>query len=217
MIVIDGLDECDDEEPASAILPVVGQLVSQIPKVKFFITSHPEPHIREGFRLPGLAEVTHEFSLHEVDPNQVDNDIQLFLRHRFSELKDRRRGLDDWPTTEQLDLLRERTAGHFAHAAAAIKFIDSQNSNPRKRLDLLLQSPESSVHETKTRFKTNTTLDSLYMAILQEAFGDDDPEDDLDVRYVLQVNSSGKWLLWLPPHCGYDFHRHWWSSRFLAL
>ena len=34
-IVIDALDECKDEEPASAILSVLGQFISQIPKVKF--------------------------------------------------------------------------------------------------------------------------------------------------------------------------------------
>ena len=35
VIVIDALDECEDEEPASAILSVLGRLVSEIPKVKF--------------------------------------------------------------------------------------------------------------------------------------------------------------------------------------
>ena len=67
----------------------------------------------------------------------------------------------------------------------SIKSIDKQSSNSRKRPDLLLRSPESSVHETKFRLKANTTLDSLYTQILQEAFGDDDPEDDLNVRLVL--------------------------------
>jgi hypothetical protein len=36
VIVIDALDECRDDEPASAILSVLGQFVSKIPKVKFF-------------------------------------------------------------------------------------------------------------------------------------------------------------------------------------
>ena len=44
-IVIDALDECKDEEPASAILSVLGQFISQIPKVKFFLTGRPEPRI----------------------------------------------------------------------------------------------------------------------------------------------------------------------------
>ena len=38
VIVIDALDECKDEEPASAILSILGQFVSEILRVKFFIT-----------------------------------------------------------------------------------------------------------------------------------------------------------------------------------
>ena len=52
VIVIDALDECEDEESASAILSVLGRLVSDIPKVKFFLTGRPEPRISVGFRLP---------------------------------------------------------------------------------------------------------------------------------------------------------------------
>ena len=185
VIIIDALDECKDEEPASAILSVLGQFVSKIPKVKFFVTGRPEPRIREGFRLPLLAKVTDVFVLHEVESNQVNNDIRLFFQHQLSELKVRRRGLDGWPTEVQLDLLCERAGGLFVYAVATIKFIDKQSSNPRKRLDLLLQSPENTVHEGKIKFKGNATLDSLYISIIHEAFGDDDPEDDPKIRSVL--------------------------------
>ena len=68
---------------------------------------------------------------------------------------------------------------------ATVKFIDRQNSNPRKRLDLLLQSPKDSTYEGKTKLKPNATLDSLYMTIFQQAFGNDDPEDDYKIRSVL--------------------------------
>ncbi|KAF9644124.1 hypothetical protein BDM02DRAFT_1069459 [Thelephora ganbajun] len=185
VIVIDALDECKDEEPASAILSVLGQFVSQIPKVKFFVTGRPEPRIREGFRLPLLAEATDVFILHEVEPSRVNTDILLFFGHNFSELKARRRGLGDWPSSEQLDLLCERAAGLFVYAVAIIKFIDHKNNNPKGQLERILQLPTSSVHEGKTRFRPNTTLDSLYMSIIQQAFDDDDSEDDHKTRSVL--------------------------------
>jgi hypothetical protein len=52
---------------------------------------------------------------------------------------------------------------------------------------------ESSVHEGKTEFRPNLTLDLLYMSILEEAFGKDDPEDDAKSRsfigaVVLAIN-----------------------------
>jgi len=185
VIVIDALDECKDESPASAILSVLGQFVSQIPKVKFFLTGRPEPRIQEGFRLPLLVKATDVFVLHSVEPSFVNNDIRLFLKQSFLELTRRRRGLDGWPTKEQLDRLCERAAGLFVYVVATVKFVDCGPGNPKKQLDRLLQSPGSSAREGKTKFRTDMTLDLLYMSILQEAFGGNDPEDDPMVRSVL--------------------------------
>ena len=178
VIVIDALDECEDEESASAILSVLGRLVSEIPKVKFFLTGLPESRISEGFRLPLLVEMTDTFILHEVEPNQVDNDIRLFFKTSFSELAGRRRGLDNWPTEEQLDQLCRRAEGLFVYAAATVKFIDNNKRDPKKQLDLLLQSQKIGGHEGRA-------LDSLYTSILREAFGDDKPGDDAKTRSVL--------------------------------
>ena len=185
VIAIDALDECKDEEPASAILSVLGQFVSKIPRVKIFVTGRPEPRIREGFRLPLLEKATDIFILHEVEPSRVNRDIRLFFKHRFAELAGRRRGLDGWPTEEQLDLVCERAAGLFVYAMATVRFIDHKNNSPRKQLDRLMDSPESSGFEGKTRFTATATLDSLYTSILQEAFGDGYPEDDPKVRSIL--------------------------------
>jgi len=187
VIIIDALDECKDEEPASAILRVFGQFVSQIPEVKFFLTGRPEPRIREGFRLPLLEKAADILILHEVEAGIVDNDIRRFLKHSFLEIANRRSELelDGWPTEEQLSLLCERAGRLFIYAVATVKFIDNPRDNPRKRLDFLLQSPESSAHEGKAKLKTDTTLDSLYLAILQEAFGDDDPRTDPRIRSIL--------------------------------
>ena len=185
VIVIDALDECKDEEPASAILSVLGQFVSQIPNVKFFLTGRPEPRVLEGFRLPLLAPLTDVFVLHEVESSRINRDIRLFFKLRFSELATRRRGLDNWPSKEQLDLLCRRAGGLFVYAVAGVRFIDHRNSNPRKQLDRLLQTPDSSAFEGKTKFSADKTLDSLYMSILRQAFGDDDPEDDPKIRSIL--------------------------------
>ena len=184
IIVIDALDECKDDEPTSAILSVLGKFVAKLPRVKFFVTGRPDPRIREGFRLPLLAKVTDVFVLHEVKSGQVTSDIRLFYKHNCSEVKSRRHGLDHWPTEQQLDILCERAAGLFVYAMATVRFIDQKNRNPEKQLDWLIKSRESGP-EGKTKLRANTTLDSLYVSILHEAFGDDDPEDDPKVRSVL--------------------------------
>ena len=184
VIVIDALDECKDEKPDSAILSVLGQFVSQIPKVKFFLTGRPEPRIREGFRLYLPADTTDVFVLHNVEPNLVSNDIQLFFKQSFLEIANRRSGLDGWPTGEQLDRLCKRAAGLFVYAVATVKFVDRKGGNPKRQLDRLLRSPGSSC-EGKIKFKAGTTLDSLYTSILQEAFDGKDAEDDCMARSVL--------------------------------
>ena len=94
VIVIDALDECEDEESASAILSVLGRFVSKIPKVKFFITGRPDPCIVKGFRLLLLAKVTDVFVLHNVKPNLTNNDIWLFLKQSFLEFAQHHHGLD---------------------------------------------------------------------------------------------------------------------------
>ena len=185
VIIIDALDECRDDKPASAILSVLGEFIHEIPRVKFLITGRPEPRISEGFRSPLLAGATDVFVLHQVEPRQVADDILLFFRHRLSGIADRWMDLDDWPTKEELDLLGERAAGFFLFAVATVMFIDKPNAHPRKQLGLLQQSPWSSVFEGMTALRGGGTLDSFYTLILHEAFGDDDPDDDPKVRSVL--------------------------------
>jgi hypothetical protein len=93
LIIIDALDECRDEEPASAILSVLSRYVDDIPSVKFFITGRPEPRIRSGFRLTSLRPITEVLRLHEVDRSSVDSDIRLFFKTRLTEIAKAR---SDW-------------------------------------------------------------------------------------------------------------------------
>ena len=183
VLVIDALDECKDKDPESGILSVIGQFVSEIPNVKFFLTGRPEPHILQGFGLPEMVKARDVFILHEVELNEIGGDIRRFFNHWFSDIARRRRGLDGWPTTEQLGRLCEQAAGLFIYAMATVKFIDDHD--PKEQLDLLLQSPKSSAHEGNTELMENTTLDSLYMSILQQAFSNKGPEDDHKLRSVL--------------------------------
>ena len=185
VIVVDALDECKDEEPASAILSVLGRFVSELREVKFFLTGRPEPRIQNGFRLPLLVGVTDIFVLHEVKSNQVNSDIRLFFETSFLELAHCWPDLDNWPGKTQLDLLCEQAAGFFVYAVAIVKFINRKNNDPRRQLDRLLHHQQSHVRLGKTKFNTNTTLDSLYLSILQAAFCDEDPEDDPKIRSVL--------------------------------
>ena len=105
IFVIDAIDECEDEEPTSAVLSVIGRLASEIPRVKFFLTGRLEPYVREGFRLPFMEETGDMFVLRELELSQVDEDVRLPSGHSSEELADHRGGLDGCPTEEHLDQL----------------------------------------------------------------------------------------------------------------
>jgi hypothetical protein len=184
VIVIDALDECKDEEPSSVILSVLGRFVERIPKVKFFITGRPESRIKTGFRLPLLRDVTSVFVLHNVQPSLVNNDIWLFIKHELSELAQRRE-LGRWPSDNDLNVLCHRAAGLFIYAVATVKFLDSNSHLPEQQLDMIINLPESTDPEGKTKFKPEATLDFLYTSVLKTAFTEEDPMVDSKVRSTI--------------------------------
>ena len=186
VIVVDALDECKDEDPDSAILLVLGELVSRISRVKFFITSRPEVHIMTGFRGPLLEKSTDIFILHNVEPHTVNSDIRHFFNHELSNLARKRHCMGGWPTDKHLDLLCERAAGFFVYAVATLNFLKHKLKHPRDQLDVIMKSPDTA-NEGKAELKVYTSLDSLYMSILQEAFRKNDVEDDAMVRSILST------------------------------
>jgi len=105
--------------------------------------NRPEPYILTGFRLPLLAKATEVLVLHQVALRQVDSDVRLFFRCRLSGLARRRRF---WMTGCQRNM--------------AVNFIDHGDNDPKWRLNLLLQGPESSAREGRTKFDAKATLDS---------------------------------------------------------
>ena len=186
VIVIDALDECADNEPQSAILSIMGRFVEEIPKVKFFITGRPEPCIESGFRLKLLRPLTEIFVLHAVEHSIVNADIQQFLMTQLLDLSYRFQ-LTGWPSDGHINLLCQRAAGLFVYAVATVKFLNHKVYSPKQQLDKIVTLPGCTTYEGGTRLKNNTTLDSLYMSILQMAldFDMEDPEADTQVQLTI--------------------------------
>ena len=169
VIVVDALDECVDDQPASAILSVLGRYVKQVPLVKFFITGRPEPRIRTGFRLPLLEPLTQVFLLHQVELSSVDEDIRLYLQEKLSAIARRRSDSDlsnAWPCEEDLATLTRKSSGLFIFASTLVRFIGSEYHEPDERLRLIVTLPDSTIHEGRTG------IDPLYTQVLVHAFSD---------------------------------------------
>ena len=167
VIVVDALDECVDDQPASAILSVLGRFVKQLPSVKFFITGRPEPRIRTGFRLPLLVPFTQVFLLHEVELSSVDEDIRLFLQEKLTAVAKRRSDFDvsdPWPCDKDLTALTKKSSGLFIFASTLARFIESEHHEPDERLQLIVTLPDSTVHEGRAG------IDPLYAQVLMHGF-----------------------------------------------
>ena len=167
VIVIDALDECIDDQPASAILSVLGRHVKQLSSVKLFITGRPESRIRTGFRLPLLEPLTQIFLLHKVELSRVDEDIRLFLQEKLGAISKRRSDCDlsdPWPCDEDLNALTKKSSGLFIFASTLARLIESEHHEPNERLRLVVSSPDITIHEGRAG------IDPLYTQILTHAF-----------------------------------------------
>ena len=169
LIVIDALDECKDEEPASAILSVLSRYVDRIPHVKFFITGRPEPRIRSGFRLQSLRPVTEVFRLHDVDRSSVDHDIKLYFRTQLMDIAKSRSDCDftkDWPKSSDIDILCAKAAGLFIYASTVVKFVAFRYQTPTEQLEQIISLPQNSAYEGRAG------VDLIYTQILEQAVVD---------------------------------------------
>ena len=169
IIVIDALDECIDDQPASALLSVLGRYIKNLPLIKMFITGRPEPRIRTGFRLPLLEPLTQIFLLHGVELAKVDEDIRLYLQEKLTAVSKRRSDFDlsdPWPCEEDLTTLMKKSSGLFIFASTLVKFIESEHHEPIEQLRLIVNSPDSTIHEGRAG------IDLLYTQVLEHAFLD---------------------------------------------
>ena len=185
VIVIDALDECVDDQPASAILSVLGRLVSKLPLVKFFITGRPEPRIRSGFRLPLLKPFTQIFLLHEVALTDVEGDIRLYLTEKLTGIAKRRSGLDlpeAWPSDKDITVLVRKSSGLFIFAATVARFVESEHHEPGERLRLTVSKADD------TSYEGTSGIDSLYSQVLRDAFsGIQEESVFVDLKRILSA------------------------------
>ena len=175
LIIIDALDECKDEEPASAILSILSRYVDEIPDVKFFITGCPEPRIRSGFRLEPLRPITEVFRLHDVERSSVDSDIKLFFKVHLTNIAKTRSDCDftqDWPSSSDIDVLCEKAAGLFIYASTVAKLVAFIHRTPAEQLERIISVPQSTVHEGRSG------VDLLYTQILEQVAADMDTDED---------------------------------------
>jgi hypothetical protein len=160
ILVLDGLDECQDHKVQQQILSLFIEAIctGHFP-IRILIASRPEPHLREILQTEQTSAICRHSEL-SADKAAYD-DIRTYLQDKLSGIQSEysARGINlgaTWPPAGALDHLVQKSSGIFIYATTVIKFIDDEYFHPDDRLVSVLRlDPEST-----------TRLDDLYTQIL---------------------------------------------------
>ncbi|KAK1226446.1 hypothetical protein PQX77_010530 [Marasmius sp. AFHP31] len=168
VVVIDGLDECSDEETQMRILSIIQSAYQQAGPpfpLRFLICSRPEAWIREVFAGDDLGRLSKVVVLDETfKPNK---DIERYYLHHFEEIArnpkySQLRFPNPWPTRRDLEILIERTCGQFVYALTIIKYVTLAFRHPIQQLQIILDNAP----HLRPRTSPYHQLDALYDLVL---------------------------------------------------
>jgi hypothetical protein len=153
LIVIDGLDECDDQE---GICRFIKWVCTNRSPYRFLLTSRPEPGIHRSFT---SSLVVGQSNVLRLSLTESKGDIRKYFLKELEALwpkQERIRcgGPSAWPSNSDLDKLVEKSEGLFVYAATAVRHIKGKGAPDNQLKDVL---------------KLHNGLDDLYIQVIKEA------------------------------------------------
>jgi len=150
LIVLDALDECESKADIRVVLRLLAKLRSvKGLQMRVFVTSRPELPIELGFA-EMLPDDHLDFVLHDIPKPSIEHDISAFYVHEFKTIRADyalRRPYDPlpdgWPGEGVIRSLVQQALPLFIFAATICRFVGDPKSSPVKRLEAVLQSPNS--------------------------------------------------------------------------
>ncbi|KAM6501380.1 hypothetical protein JOM56_004394 [Amanita muscaria] len=159
VIIIDGVDECNDENLQRQFLKVIGDAVGddRFP-LRFLIVSRPEIHIELTIR-HFQAPILHIDLAELDDPNR---DIEKYLVDEFSRIASEQGLGPAWPGQEIIDGIVYKSSGNFIFPSLVIRFVGDPYESAEAQLDIVLNIKPP---KTMTPF---AALDQLFLEILRQ-------------------------------------------------
>ncbi|KAJ7784266.1 hypothetical protein B0H16DRAFT_1491870 [Mycena metata] len=161
ILLLDGLDECQDERTQQEILRLIGNAVAQCPtEIRTIVASRPETHIREV-----VEESLFDGLINSTNVEQSFDDVRTYLRDEFARIHNEHRDTmarvpHPWPSSDVLHSLVRKSSGYFVYASTVIKFVDDPYSRPNEQLEIVQNL-------TPTQYDAPfEALDNLYHEIL---------------------------------------------------
>ncbi|KAF9472352.1 hypothetical protein BDN70DRAFT_971235, partial [Pholiota conissans] len=125
LIIIDGLDECNDPKAQSMILRALADAIraQKLPLI-FIIARRPEQNIQLTFNSDSLAGLWKSLVLDNTyKPN---DDIRTFLVDSFQEIKSTHPHHqyipNDWPSESNINHLIKKSSGQFLYASVVVRY-----------------------------------------------------------------------------------------------
>ncbi|KAJ6506776.1 hypothetical protein C8R45DRAFT_511193 [Mycena sanguinolenta] len=161
VIVIDGLDECDNQNVQQEILRSIGNAIrDEYLPLRILIASRPEPYIHKIFTGPSLTRchgsLNIQQSFEDVRQYLVDEFTRIHTEHHETMATVPR----PWPPVPVIQKLVNKSSGYFLYASTVIKYIDDEYFRPTERLEIIMGP---TVPDSKSPF---SALDQLYTQIL---------------------------------------------------
>ncbi|KAF3065637.1 hypothetical protein CFAM422_009521 [Trichoderma lentiforme] len=182
VVVVDALDECDNDKDIKVILDLIPQLqASSSVHFRVFITSRPELPIRLGFKKMEENDYQ-DLILHQIPKDDIEYDIQFFLKSRLAEIRESRMLPEEWPGETNIHALTTISIPLFIFAATMCRVFEDHDMDPRKCLDEYLK------HEAE-----DSKLDAIYLPVLNRIctkYSDADGRKDQFIQDVREVVSA---------------------------
>ena len=163
VVVIDALDECEDSAAFRLFLGTLLRLAPKLP-FKFFLTSRPEPIIRE--KMLALQYSSKVVRLQDIEELVVEADIEKYLTDSFCTMSPPL-------SSDNLKELATRAGRLFIYAATTVRYIlpDGSTVNSTARLKTVLGM-------TTRSSKQHQELDKLYTGVLSAALNNEELENE---------------------------------------
>ncbi|KAJ7721900.1 hypothetical protein B0H16DRAFT_1790182 [Mycena metata] len=166
IIIIDGLDECDDLQMQQEILRVLQNFLPQYSSLlRIVVASRPEAHIRQITQgaYHGLGGGAYQ----GLNVEQSFVDVRKYLLDEFARIHrthpETMTSISlPWPSHEDVETLVWKSSGHFIYPSTIIKFVDDHNYRPTKRLAAVLGNLDNVDFESPFG-----ALDQIYTQILR--------------------------------------------------
>jgi NACHT domain len=156
VIVIDGLDECGDDDGLQELIRLLVDVTDHIP-FRLLFTSRPETHIQQIFEATSTSRKTYRLSLRDFHSY---GDIRKYLERHLSDIREQNDSLmrdvpRPWPSPPALDVLVRQSEGLFIYVSTLVKFVADKKRLPHEKLQAAM--------------KIHKGVDPLYDQVLSEA------------------------------------------------